>query len=162
MKFQGHTKDLQHEQRGDGLSELLPDCRVSEVRLHVSITYCMVEPKYLFVSSVAASKLRLRSTGFRSQWLGCGQCLSSTRPFHEAEIRRARIGIEYTPIRDGIVHRRAVTKSTLSTLSSVIDPTVLRSAISAISKLMVTLLLGVAAAKRGLLDSSTLNVRIRS
>lgn len=52
------------------------------------------------------------------------------------------------------------TLSALSVLPGIADPTVLRSSLSAISKLMTTLFIGIVAAKRGLLDPSTLTVRI--
>lgn len=121
----------------------------------------MAKSEFLFVSP--QTYLLSRARRCSSQWVGCSKHLSAFKALNLPANRRVRIGTRHQPLRDGIPQRLVtVPKANLSALSLAIDQTVLRSSISAISKLLVTLLLGVAAAKRGHLDSSTLRVRIRN
>ncbi|CDF37122.1 unnamed protein product [Chondrus crispus] len=84
----------------------------------------------------ASPPLQLRPPGFTS---------NSMTPSHP-------LRIAFPPSR----HARRPPTATLSALQGLIDPSVLSSSVSAISKLMTTLLVGVAAAKCGLLDTATL------
>lgn len=68
-------------------------------------------------------------------------------------------------VRKPLPHRAVVVASlaaATNSLSSLVNPTVLRTSFTAVSKLLATLLMGVFAASRGLLDASTLSALSRT